>query len=186
MKQAIKRDNETSESELTIDGLTGESDLEIPMPHMAIDTKELEKMGEFLRGSAELPEIAKATIDSITQKSSLLLCYILVQQLQRVTHLSSHAAAVEKVIFSQSQLEGMEQEQLMEANRQIHKQLMDTMEYCRKFVYQNKDILSQVNAEEDSLMAEIRKLSSDDRSRIRAQLIKFREAPKATSDSASS
>jgi len=154
-------------------------DDEVLLPVFELDGTKIDEMTSFLLGNTELPEEAKGLIDSITEKSSLLMCYILVQQLQRVTHLTANAAAVEKVIFSQTRLETLEYEELQAQNVQIHKQLMDTMEYCRKFVYQNKDILAQVGSEEDALLTEIRKLSADDRAKLRAQLIAFREKPTA-------
>lgn len=94
------------------------------------------------------PDSVKRVVSNITQKINVTMGYLTAMNLSRMNRISNFMAVAEEELFSSTRVASMSPEELSKMYDRAQKILATSMDFSRKFIFQNKDLDASTEVDE--------------------------------------
>ncbi len=114
-----------------------------------LDNEQQQAFFQWISGQVmDPPDAVRRVVTNLSQKINMAMGYLTTINLSRMTRISDFMEAAEQELFSVGRVESMDNEQLLELYGQAQKILSTSMDFSRKFLFQNKDMLDMSEVDE--------------------------------------
>lgn len=134
----------------------------------SLDRESQESYWRWLSGETkEPPEVVKRVITNLAQKINVTQGYLTAVSLSRMNRLSVFLQRAEETIFNPDLLGSMDTEEILNLYEAGQKIYQASMENSRKFIYQNKQTMEELEKPVDELKQALLNMPPEKLARIR-------------------
>jgi len=125
----------------------------------------------WLTGGLSMPPTGvKDALQDINDKTTWVVAFSMIQQLARVNRLAAALEHLEKDIFDKDKMETYELPEKLRIHRTLHNDMLSILDFSRKFIAQNQEVLLELSKSRDELIDLVRNLDRDVLARLRDAL----------------
>lgn len=107
------------------------------------------------------PEGVKGALKDVNEKLQWVLVWNVVKQLSRVSSNTEVIDKIEKLLVKDEYLDDYSNRELMQLHKQMVSNNMSVLDYARKFLLQNQDMLTRLDNPTDNLLTLLRKMDGE-------------------------
>ena len=110
---------------------------------LSMSEDEKKEVDEWLKGvSRNTPEIVRTLTTNVQEKINYTLCTIIISNMRRSINLLNYIEKTEQTIYSEANANQPYSDELKADYMNANKTLTQSLEFIRKFMIQNRDMLS--------------------------------------------
>ena len=122
----------------------------------------------WLQGILNIPpEGVKSALQDINDKTTWVVAWNMVQQLSRISRLFNTLENVETTLYDPEKVEDYSTKELITIQKTLHDNLLSVLDFSRKFIAQNQEVLTELSRNRDDLIEMIRHLDQHTLRRLR-------------------
>lgn len=135
---------------------------QVHLPENLVSPEDAEDLLKWMMGMTTEPPatIQKLTVN-LAKKLNVAMAYLITMNVSRMKDLSVFMKTAEDYLFDEQKLANMEDEQIASLYMKSAKVLDSTLEFCRKFIVQNKHDFDESFAEADRVKVLLSTLPAD-------------------------
>ena len=120
------------------------------------------ELGLWLRGLISMPpEELKSALSDVNDKTTWVVAFNMVSHLGRISSLFGTLEKIENVLYSDESLAKCSTQELLKLHKNIHENLLTVLEFSRKFIAQNQEVLLEMGKSRDELIEVVRHLDKN-------------------------
>lgn len=147
----------------TVENKSEEQLLTVPVqPSSGLNQTEVQELVAFIMGDeSKPPESLDRMMTNLYDKMVMVLGYNVVANCSRQAKLQKFITTAEDTLYDVTRIPMMEHEELEKAYTSASKTMTDMTELQRRFVAQNKDVLTRTRTEQEKIAQSIMSLPAD-------------------------